>query len=87
LPGGQRMTRARVIWLVDRNAVEGRDYHLDKLMPFWQLTSEQDWYLCDMVQRGVDSAAYRPGPFSKLWEYNVQGFVEWYVRKMAEEHV
>jgi Rieske 2Fe-2S family protein len=83
LPGGQRMTRARVIWLVDRDAEEGRDYYLDKLMPFWQLTSEQDWHLCAMVQRGVDSAAYRPGPFSQLWEYNVQGFVEWYVRQMA----
>jgi glycine betaine monooxygenase A len=87
LPGSQRMTRARVIWLVDGNAVEGRDYHLDKLMPFWQLTSEQDWHLCEMVQRGVDSAAYRPGPFSKLWEYNVQAFVEWYLRQMAKERV
>jgi hypothetical protein len=35
-----------------------------------------------MVQRGVDSAAYRPGPFSKLWEYNVQAFVDWYLRQM-----
>jgi len=83
LPGGQRMTRARVIWLVDRNAVEGRDYQLEKLMPFWQLTSEQDWHLCEMVQRGVDSAAYQPGPFSKLWEYNVQGFVDWYMKQMS----
>lgn len=85
LPGGQRLTRARVIWLVDRDAVEGRDYQLEKLMPFWQLTSEQDWRLCEMVQRGVDSAAYRPGPFSRLWEYNVQGFVEWYIRQMSGE--
>lgn len=82
LPGGQRLTRARVLWLVDRDAIEGRDYHLDKLMPFWQLTSEQDWHLCAMVQRGVDSAAFRPGPFSKLWEYNVQAFVDWYLRQL-----
>jgi len=83
LPAGQRMTRARVIWLVDRQAREGADYQLEKLLPFWQLTSEQDWHLCEMVQRGVDSTAYSPGPLSKLWEYNVQAFIDWYLSKMS----
>jgi Rieske 2Fe-2S family protein len=77
------MTRARVIWLVDRNAREGHDYHLEQLLPFWQQTSEQDWQLCEMVQRGVDSTAYRPGPLSKLWEYNVEAFIAWYLRRMS----
>jgi Rieske 2Fe-2S family protein len=83
LPAGQRLTRARVIWLVDRDAREGHDYHLEALLPFWQLTSEQDWHLCEMVQRGIDSTAYRPGPLSKLWEYNVAAFIAWYLRHLA----
>jgi Rieske 2Fe-2S family protein len=83
LPAGQRLTHARVTWLVDRDACEGHDYHLEQLLPFWQQTSEQDWQLCDMVQRGVDSTAYRPGPLSKLWEYNVEAFIAWYLRRMS----
>ena len=30
LPAGPRTTQARVIWLVDEDAVEGRDYELDE---------------------------------------------------------
>ena len=51
----------RVTWLVHEDAVEGRDYQLEKLMPFWQLTSEQDWALCERQQKGVNSSRYQPG--------------------------
>jgi Rieske 2Fe-2S family protein len=50
LPQSPTLTTCRVIWLVDENAVEGRDYSLDKVLPFWALTSEQDWDLCEKVQ-------------------------------------
>jgi Rieske 2Fe-2S family protein len=82
LPGGPRLTRARVIWLVDRDAVEGQDYTLDRLLPFWQLTSEQDWKICENQQRGVLSRAYRPGPYSTYKEYNVDRFVQWYLKQL-----
>jgi Rieske 2Fe-2S family protein len=85
LPAGPSLTRARVIWLVDRDAVEGKDYELDKLLPFWQLTSEQDWQLCENQQRGVSSSAYTPGPYSTYKEYNVDGFVRWYLRLLATD--
>jgi Rieske 2Fe-2S family protein len=85
LPLGQRQTQARVIWLVDREAREGADYQLEKLLPFWQLTSEQDWGLCAAVQRGVESSGYRPGPLSRVWEYNVDAFIRWYLRQMAPQ--
>jgi Rieske 2Fe-2S family protein len=83
LPAGPRKTLARVSWLVHEDAVEGRDYQLDKLMPFWQLTSEQDWAICERQQKGVDSTAYEPGPYSKYKEYNVDAFVRWYVKTLA----
>jgi Rieske 2Fe-2S family protein len=81
LPAGPQLTAIRVWWLVDANAVEGRDYDLKKLMPFWQLTSEQDWQICERQQRGVSSSAYVPGPYSTYKEYNVEGFVRWYLKK------
>ncbi len=83
LPAGPRKTLARVTWLVHEDAVEGRDYQLEKLLPFWQLTSEQDWAICERQQRGVDSSAYEPGPYSTFKEYNVDAFVRWYVKTLA----
>jgi Rieske 2Fe-2S family protein len=77
LPSGLHRTAVRVTWLVDQHAVEGRDYHLGEIMPFWQLTSEQDWELCQLAQRGVNSSRYVPGPFSTYKEYNVDAFVRW----------
>lgn len=83
LPAGPRLTKARVIWLVDENAVEGKDYTLDALLPFWQLTSEQDWQICENQQRGVMSSAYRPGPYSVYKEVNVDSFVRWYLQQLT----
>lgn len=84
LPAGPQQTAIRVSWLVDERAVEGRDYDLKKLMPFWQLTSEQDWQICERQQRGVNSSAYTPGPYSTFKEYNVASFVEWYLRAVRD---
>ena len=83
LPVGPQLTALRVWWLVDAKAVEGRDYQLDKLMPFWQLTSEQDWEICERQQRGVNSSAFTPGPYSTVKEYNVDSFVRWYLKMLA----
>jgi Rieske 2Fe-2S family protein len=82
LPAGPEKTLIRVTWLVNEKAVEGRDYELSKLMPFWQLTSEQDWLICERQQKGISSSAYTPGPYSTFKEYNVDGFVRWYLQKV-----
>ncbi|MSU35069.1 MAG: aromatic ring-hydroxylating dioxygenase subunit alpha [Pedosphaera sp.] len=82
LPAGPQHTVIRVWWLVDENAQEGRDYDLGKLMPFWQLTSEQDWEICERQQRGINSSAYEPGPYSPSKEYNVESFVQWYLKSL-----
>jgi len=83
LPSGPQSTAVRVYWLVDEKAVEGQDYDLAKLMPFWQLTSEQDWTICERQQRGVNSSAYVPGPYSTFKEYNVDGFIRWYLKELG----
>jgi Rieske 2Fe-2S family protein len=85
LPAGIHRTAVRVTWLVDQHAVEGRDYRLEDIMPFWQLTSEQDWDLCVKAQRGVNSSHYLPGPFSTYKEYNVDAFVRWCLHQLVVE--
>ncbi|HTI73163.1 MAG TPA: SRPBCC family protein, partial [Candidatus Limnocylindria bacterium] len=85
LPAGPQLTAIRVWWLVDAAAVEGRDYRVEDLLPFWQLTSEQDWEICERQQRGVNSSAYLPGPYSTYKEYNVDGFVRWYLKMLERQ--
>jgi glycine betaine catabolism A len=52
LPAAPGETEIQLTWLVDENAAPGRDYELDTLLPFWRLTSEQDWALCEANHRG-----------------------------------
>jgi len=85
LPAGPQLTRIRVTWLVHQDAFEGKDYQLEKLLPFWQLTSEQDWEICERQQRGVNSSAYVPGPYSPFKEYNVESFVRWYLNTVMRD--
>jgi phenylpropionate dioxygenase-like ring-hydroxylating dioxygenase large terminal subunit len=70
---------------VHKDAVEGKDYTLEKLMPFWQRTSEQDWEICEANQAGILSPRYQPGPYSTVREINVQHFVDWYLRALAHD--
>jgi phenylpropionate dioxygenase-like ring-hydroxylating dioxygenase large terminal subunit len=77
-------TQVRVMWFVDRDAEEGRDYTLDRLLPIWQLTSEQDWDICRWNQQGVSSSRYVPGRYSLSKEQNVAHFVDWYLREVTK---
>jgi Rieske 2Fe-2S family protein len=82
LPAGPRKTLMRSYWLVNRDAREGDDYDLDRLLPFWQITNEQDWEICKWQQKGVDSLGYEPGPLSQRKEYNVDAYIRWYLKAM-----
>jgi len=82
LPAGPELTEIRVMWLVDAEARPGRDYALERLLPFWQRTSEQDWELCERNHAGVRNPAFVPGPYSVRREYNVISFVDWYLTRL-----
>jgi Rieske 2Fe-2S family protein len=81
-PNGLTHTNIRMIWLVDGKAEEGKDYDLEKMLPFWLMTAEQDWGICVNQQRGVSSHAYTPGPLSTYKEYNLDRFLRWYIQEM-----
>jgi Rieske 2Fe-2S family protein len=77
-PAGLERTEIVVTWLVADDALEGRDYHLDRLLTVWGRTSEQDWALCERNQLGIRSPAYLPGPLSTRHEESVGAFHDWY---------
>ena len=70
-------------WLVDADAVEGVDYDLARLREIWSVTNDEDGALVERNQRGVNSMAYEPGPYSPELEAGVIKFVDWYCDKLA----
>ncbi|WBU57353.1 aromatic ring-hydroxylating oxygenase subunit alpha [Paracoccus sediminicola] len=65
-------------WLVHKDAEEGRDYDLDRLTEVWIATNAEDREVVENNQRGVNSPAYEPGPYSVSQEGGVIQFVNWY---------
>lgn len=71
-------TDVEFCWLVDGNAIEGKDYELKHLTEFWEITGDQDGKLCENNFKGIQSNAYRPGPYAPV-EDQVVNFVDWCV--------
>jgi Rieske 2Fe-2S family protein len=78
LPIGPGQTAVTGTWVVHKDAVEGVDYDLARLIEVWSATNDQDRALCENNQRGVDSVAYVPGPYSQISEQLVSRFTDWY---------
>ncbi len=85
-PVGPQHTRVTVTWLVKGDAVEGKDYDLDKVTWFWKTTGEQDWKLCEDNQAGVNSRRYSPGPYAPDEHRDGRGteqFIQWYLDRLS----
>ncbi|WP_432695868.1 aromatic ring-hydroxylating oxygenase subunit alpha [Marinobacterium sp. YM272] len=65
-------------WFVHKDAVEGVDYNPERLRQVWDATNDQDRILGEENQRGINSIAYQPGPYSKTFEFGVINFLDWY---------
>lgn len=76
----------RTKWLVHKDAVEGVDYDVANLTAIWQATNVQDSELVGLCQKGAESEAYRPGPYSPHTEMLVEKFCTWYVGRMSAHH-
>jgi glycine betaine catabolism A len=80
-PVNATLTNVRIDWYVRGDAVEGRDYIVDRVIAFWKATAEQDWKLCEDNQAGVNSSRYEPGPYG-LEEGGVNAFLDWYINQV-----
>ncbi len=83
IPRGVQRTEIEVIWLVSNDAVEGKDYDLEKLIWLWHVTSLADKKIIEMNQAGVNSSAYEPGPYS-LMESGTELYIERYANELAK---
>ena len=71
-------------WLVHKDAVEGVDYDLENLTRVWVATNDEDRQVVEENQRGVNSPAFVPGPYSRIQEDGVIQFVDWYCRTLGD---
>ncbi|SEF66091.1 aromatic ring-hydroxylating oxygenase subunit alpha [Marinobacterium lutimaris] len=71
-------------WFVHKDAVEGVDYDPARLRQVWDATNDQDRVLGEENQRGINSVAYQPGPYSKTFEFGVINFMDWYTDTTLE---
>lgn len=76
-------TDVEFCWLVDKDAIEGKDYDLKRLTEFWDVTGEQDGALCENNFRGIQTNGYRPGLYAPV-EDQVINYVEWCVTQLRK---
>jgi phenylpropionate dioxygenase-like ring-hydroxylating dioxygenase large terminal subunit len=81
-PRGQLLTDCEITWLVNGQAVEGKDYSLADLTWLWDVTTIADKEIIERNQAGVNSRYYVPGPLSEVMETFTQEFLDWYVAVM-----
>ncbi len=85
LPISATETEVQTTWLVQRDAVEGKDYDLTRLTEVWEATNDEDRRVVEENQIGISSPAYRPGPYSKKQESGVDQFIKWYLEKLRQQ--
>jgi Rieske 2Fe-2S family protein len=56
----------RCEWFFDPDAIARPDFDPSGPVDFWDLTNRQDWHVCELVQQGTGSRAYRPGRYSYM---------------------
>lgn len=82
VPTGLDSCQMELIWLVDGDAQEGRDYDLDRLTWMWKVTSDEDKAIIESTAHGVRSQFYTPGPIAPM-EAQTQRFISWYLNEVS----
>ncbi len=63
-PRGVGRTEIVCEWLFHPDAMAAADFDPEDAVAFWDMTNRQDWHVCEQMQLGLGSRAYRPGPYS-----------------------
>jgi Rieske 2Fe-2S family protein len=63
-PRGPGRTEIVCEWLFHPETIGTADFDPDDAVAFWDMTNRQDWHVCEQMQLGLGSRAFRPGPYS-----------------------
>ena len=84
IPRSLQITDIEVIWMVRKDAEEGKDYNLEDLTWLWHCTSKDDERIIALNQKGVNSNHYLPGPLSNM-EWGIKAFHAGYLKQLEEK--
>lgn len=51
-------------WHFHPDEMRKPDFEANDAIDFWDLTNKEDWKICELSQQGIQSRAYKPGPYS-----------------------
>ena len=83
IPRGPMKTDVEIMWLVDKDAVEGVDYNIENIIWMWDKTTIADKKIIEDNQKGVNSKKYIPGPLSEM-EKGLEKFKKWYLKTLLK---
>ncbi|HZR67070.1 MAG TPA: aromatic ring-hydroxylating dioxygenase subunit alpha [Terriglobales bacterium] len=52
-------------WHFHPDEMKKPDFESNDAIDFWDLTNKEDWKICELSQAGIESRAYKPGPYSE----------------------
>jgi Rieske 2Fe-2S family protein len=82
-PRDTAFTDCEIFWLVNPNAVEGKDYQGDRVMALWDITIQEDIWIVENNHLGVTSGAYGPGRYADN-EGGPADFIKWYMGEVIK---
>ena len=74
-------SEVELIWLVNKDAKEGKDYNSDDVTYIWDVTTREDTAIIENNQKGLLSQSFSPGVLSQN-ESAVTYFYNWYFTNM-----
>ena len=83
IPKGPLHTDVELMWLVHKDAQEGKDYDLENMTWMWDKTTIADKKIIEDNQKGVLSNKYEPGPLSEM-EKALESFKNWYLKRLLQ---
>lgn len=82
VPRGVMKTDAEIIWLVNAEAKEGKDYQADRLTALWDITMLEDKWIVENNHLGIQSGRYRPGRYAST-ETGPTRLITWYMTQVV----
>ena len=80
-PRGVMSTDAEIIWLVNAEAKEGKDYQVNRLTALWDTTMYEDKWIVENNHLGILSGRYRAGSYATT-ETGPSRLVKWYMSEV-----
>ncbi|HET6522894.1 aromatic ring-hydroxylating dioxygenase subunit alpha [Sphingopyxis sp.] len=80
-PVSETVTKTSMVFLVNEDAVEGKDLDVKKLIDLYVVTMAEDNVVLGRHQKGIESGAYEPAPLA-LEEDQIVLFHDWYFNRV-----